>query len=199
MSIAIASLIISFLVACAVVYREFLHEWLFRPNLQVEFSLNEPISRETLLINNKKGFWLRLRITNNGRSAAQRCEGVLAEVRRPNGTLDERYDPLILRWAIAPINKGLEPLDIASGRQVNLNIFTTIENERSAPFATYPDPRGVPLSLEPGDYWFRIIIYGDNFKPVERGYAVHWDGKDYKKIAMQEMKEHPNDAKAWPY
>ena len=93
MSIAIASLIISFLVACAVVYREFLHEWLFRPKLQVEFSLNEPISRETLLVNNKKGFWPRLRITNNGRRAAQRCEGVLAEVRRPDGTLDERYDP----------------------------------------------------------------------------------------------------------
>ena len=84
-------------------------------------------------------------------------------------------------------------------RQVELNVFTTIENESLAPSATYPDPRGVPLSLVPGDYWLRIIIYGDNFKPIERGYAVHWDGKDYGKIAMQEMSEPPNDAGAWPY
>lgn len=96
---AIASLIISFLVACAVIYREFVHRWLFKPNLQVEFSLNEPISRETLLVNNKKGFWPRLRVTNNGRSAARRCKGILAKVRMPDGTLNKRYDPLTLRWA----------------------------------------------------------------------------------------------------
>ncbi len=78
---AIAALIISFLVACAVIYREFLHNQIFNPNLQIEFSLNDPISWETLLINGKKGFWLRLRVTNNGRSATRRCEGILAEVR----------------------------------------------------------------------------------------------------------------------
>jgi hypothetical protein len=102
MSIAIASLIISFLVACAVIYREFLHEWLFRPNLQVEFSLNEPISRETLLVN------------NIGRRAAQRCEGVLAEVRRPDSTLDERYDPLIFRWRRGDDRQNF-PVDVFSG------------------------------------------------------------------------------------
>jgi hypothetical protein len=196
---AIASLIIASLVAIAVIYREFIHDWVFRPELEVEFSLNEPISRETLLMNGKKGFWSRLRVKNNGRIAAQRCEGILAEVRVPDGTLDKRYDPLTLRWAIAPIHKGLEPLDIACGRQVDLNIFTTIEGESEAQFATYPDPRGIPLFLEPGDYWLRIIIYGDNFKPVERGYAVHWDGKDYRKVAMQEMNERPSGTSNWAW
>lgn len=68
-----------------------------------------------------------------------------------------------------------------------------------AQFATYADPRGIPLFLEPGDYWLHIIICGDNFEPVERGYAVHWDGKDYRKVAMQEMNENPRDASDWPY
>jgi len=198
-TIAIASVIASAVVALAVIYRDVIRDWYFRPKLEITFSLEEPISRETLLINNKKGFWPRLRVTNNGRSAARTCEGILAEVRLPDGTLDKRYDPLTLRWAIAPIDKGLEPLDIAGGRQIDLNIFTTIENESKALFATYADPRGIPLFLEPGDYWLRIIIYGDNFKPLERGYAVHWDGKDYRKVAMQEMNERPSGANAWPW
>lgn len=198
-SIAIVSLAISILVAIAVIYRDIIRDWYFKPKLEITFSLEKPISRETLLKNDKKGFWPRLRIVNTGRSVARRCEGILAEVTKPDGSSDDRYDPLTLRWAIAPEDKGLEPLDIARGRQVDLNIFTTIENTSFAPFATYADPRGIPLFLEPGDYWLRIIIYGDNFKPVERGYAVHWDGKDYRKVPMQEMNERPSDATAWPW
>jgi hypothetical protein len=199
-TISIVSIVISAAVACAVVYREFIHDWLFHPKLEIAFSLEEPISRETILINDKRGFWPRLRVTNNGRSAARRCEGILAEVRMPDGTLDKRYDPLTLRWAIAPIDKGLQPLDIARGRQVDLNIFTTIESASAAQFATYADPRGIPLFLEPGEYWLRIIIYGDNFKPVERGYAVHWDGKDYRKgIHIQEMNDKPTSTTVWPW
>lgn len=197
---AIASLVVAIAVAVAVIYRDVIRGWIFKPRLEIAFSLGEPISRETILKNGKKGFWPRLRVTNNGRSAARRCESILAEVRMPDGTLDKRYDPLTLRWAIAPIDKGLEQIDIARGRQVDLNIFTTIEGESAALFATYADPRGIPLFLEPGDYWLRIIIYGDNFKPVPRGYAVHWDGKDYRRgIRMQEMSDMPSSTTAWPW
>jgi hypothetical protein len=205
--IAIASLVIAVIAAAAVVYREWLHSLIFKPDLRIEFSLDAPISRDTLiewsspsqLPINKKAFWPRIRVTNKGRTVARKCEGILAEVRNPDGTLDNRYDPLILRWAIAPINRGLEPLDIAQGRQVDLNTFTTIDGETNAPFATFPDPRGIPLHLDPGDHWLRIVIYGDNFPPVEIGYAVHWDGKDYKNIAMKEMKQEPTDADTWPF
>ena len=208
MVISVISLIISSLVAIAVIYREWIHNWVFKPELKVTFSLEEPISRETMVNvqippleppQYKRAFWLRLRVKNGGRSVARRCEGILAEVANPKGELDTRYDPLALRWAIAPINRGLEPLDIARGRDVDLNIFTTIEGEQNAPFATYQDPRGVPLYLEPGDYWLRIVIYGDNFKPIERGYTVRWDGKDYKGVGMQEMNEKPSSTSHWPW
>lgn len=196
---AMVSLIIAALVAIAVIYREFIHAWFVRPELKVTFSLEEPISRKATLPNGKESFWPRLRIVNNGRSVARKCEGILAEVRNPNGELDKRYDPLTLRWAIAPINGGLEPLDIARNRVIDLNTFFTIEGASKAQFETHADPRGVPLYLEPGNYWLRIVIYGDNFKPVEKGYAVHWDGKDYKGVDMQGMNEKPSSTSHWPW
>ncbi len=164
--IAIISLVISSLVAIGVIYREFIHDLVFRPNLKVTFSLEEPISREasvawppeaSLPSRWKASFWPRLRVRNEGKSAARRCEAILAEMTNANGEPDKRYDPLTLRWAIAPIERGLQPLDIARDRVVDLNTFYTIEDEPNAPFATYPDPRGVPLHLEPGDYWLRIV------------------------------------------
>ena len=208
MVMAVVSLIIASLVAIAVIYREFIHDLVFRPSLEVTFSLKEPISRETsvawppeapLPSQWKAAFWPRLRVKNEGKSVARRCEGILAEVTNPNGEPDKRYDPLTLRWAIAPIERGLQPIDIARERIVDLNTFTTIEGEQNAMFATYQDPRGVPLYLEPGDYWLRIVIYGDNFKPVQRGYAVHWDGKDYKRVDMREMNEKPRSGSDWPW
>jgi hypothetical protein len=202
---ALASLIIAVIVAFAVVYREFIHNRIFRPNLEITFSLEEPVSRVTNvewppgLGQEKKAFWPRLRIVNTGRSVARRCEAILAEVRRPDGSLNEGYDPLTLRWAIAPIGLGLEPLDIARGRQVDLNTIIPIEGEKFAYFATHPDPRGFPLYFAPGDYWIRITIYGGNFEPVSRGYAIHWDGKDYRRVDMIGMNNPPTSLSEWPW
>ena len=197
--ISVSSLVISFIVALAVVYREFIHDWIFRPKLDITFSLNAPHSRVTLLEGGKKGFWPRLLVKNNGKRVALRCEGILDEVRMLDGTIDTRYDPLVLRWATAPIAKGLLPLDIAQKRQVFLNIFTTIEGEENAPFATYVDAVGVPLYLEPRQCWFRIVIYGDNFTPVSKGYAIQWDGKEFEEVNVCEMDEPPKSIKEWPW
>jgi hypothetical protein len=208
MTIAVVSLIISSLVAIGVIYREFIHDLILSPNLKLTFSLEKPISRvatikwppQTSLPSGLKGsFWLRLRVQNDGKSVARNCEGILAEVTNPYGEPDKRYDPLTLGWAIAPIERRLQPIDIAQGRVINLNIFTTIEGEQNASFHTYQDPRGVPLYLEPGDYWLGIVIYGDNFKPVQRGYAVHWDGEGYKRVDMREMNQRPHSGSHWPW
>lgn len=205
---AIASFIIASLVAIAVIYREFIHDWFFGPKLEVAFSLNEPISRVTTLARPlgtlepsqwMMAFWPRLRVENVGRSVARSCEGILAEVRHPNGKLNKRYDPLTLRWDVVPIDRGFEPLDIARNRVVNLTTFFTTENDSKAHFETHPDATGALLDLEPGHHWLRIVIYGDNFKPVERGYAVHWDGNDYKGVDMQEMNEKPSSTSHWPW
>lgn len=214
MVISIISLLISSLVAIAVIYREFIHDWLYRPKLEIIFSLEEPISRERVFGRlgepPQKHFWQRLRVKNNGRGVAWRCEGVLAEVRNPRGELVTRYEPLSLEWAIFKYEGGIEPMDITPGKFVDLNILITIENTPHAIFPTgvrgdpyYHDLSKAPFSageyLEPGDYWLRIVIYGKNFKPIERGYAVHWDGKNYKGIDTQEMNEMPKVANKWPW
>jgi len=203
---AIASIVVSVIALLLVIYRDIIRDYYFRPNLEVTFSLEKPVSRITSVewplgtshaTQWKSAFWPRLRISNSGRSLAHQCEAILAEVRNPDGALNKKYDPLKLRWAIAPINKGLEPLDIARNRQVDLNLFTTIDGERNAPIATYPDSVGVPLFFEPGDYWLKIVIYGSNFPPVERGYAVHWTGKNYKKVEMRGMNQPPSNTSEW--
>jgi len=120
--ISIAPLVISIIAVVAVIYREWVHDLVFKPKLGVTFSLEEPISRETKVnvqipalepLRYKRAFWPRLRVKNNGRSVARRCEGILAEVTNPKGEPDKRYDPLALKWAIAPSNRGFESLDIA--------------------------------------------------------------------------------------
>lgn len=202
---ALASLIVSIIVALAVVYRDFLRDLVFGPSLRIEFSLDEPISRETPIkwgiksnvdLGYRQAFWPRLRITNEGKTVAKKCEGILTEIRECGGSINKKYDPLTLRWAIAPLGKGLEPIDIAPGRSVDLNTITTIEGETHARFATHNDPRGVPLSLEPDKYWLRITIFGDNFKPVHRWYAVNWDGKNFKEIQMKEVQDYKS---GWPW
>lgn len=207
-TVAIVSIGASLIVALAALYRDIIRDCYFKPKLEITFGLEEPISRVTTVkwpldtpypSQHKSAFWLRLRIKNTGRSVARRCEGILAEVRKPDGALDKRYDPITLRWAIAPIGRGLEPLDIARDREVDLNIFTTFENENFAVLATHSDPRGIPLRLEPGDYWIRTVIYGDNVKPEKRGYAIHWDGKDYKTVDMREMNSPPQSTVDWPW
>lgn len=206
--IAIASVVASAVVAVAVIYRDIFRSWFFRPKLEITFSLERPASRLTTIewplgtsaLSRWKGaFWPRLRFINKGRSVARKCEAILAEIRRPDGSLDERYDPVTLRWAIAPKSKGLEPLDIACDRQVDLNTFTTIEGQGFAHFATHQDPRGIPLGIEPGDYWFCIKIYGENIKTVSQGYAVHWDGEDYRRVDMIEMNNPPASLSEWPW
>ncbi|MBE9501681.1 MAG: hypothetical protein IMY87_04550 [Chloroflexi bacterium] len=209
---AVASIIIALAAVLSVIYRDIIRDWFRKPELEIESKLEEPVSRETMVEwppgpsvdprhrQYKKAFWPRLRITNKGRSMARRCEAILAEVRNRDGSLNKRYDPLTLRWAVAPIERGLQPLDIARNRTVDLNIFTTFENETDARFATHAAAIGVPLFLEPGDYWLCIVIYGDNFKPVKRGYAVHWDGADYRKgVRMQEMNNKPSSTTTWPW
>lgn len=204
----VALIVVAIIALLLVIYRDIIRDYYYRPRLVVTFSLKEPVSRITSVgwplgtshpTQWKSAFWPRLRVLNSGRSVARQCEAIIAEVRNPDGTLNKQYDPLKLRWAIAPIHKGLEPLDIARHRQVDLNLFTTIDGESNAPIATFPDPVGVPLFFEPGDYWLKIVIYGGNFSPVERGYAVHWPGKDYKRVEMQEMNRVPSSIAKWPW
>lgn len=204
--LALVSLIISGIVACVVVYRDLIRPRIVRPQLEVQFSLKEPISRQTL-VNRPTApdeskfcwaFWPRLRVINVGKATARKCEGVLTEVRTPDGMLDTRFDPLTLRWAIALPQEASAPLDIAPKRTVDLNTVTTIDGEAYAYLAVHRDARYAPMYLEPGDYWFRVVIYGENFKPVSRGYALQWDGKNYMDIRMQEMNEQSSEH-CWPW
>ena len=213
--ISVISLVIASLVAIAVIYREFVHNWVYRPKLEVTFSLEEPISHERVFPRPggkppEKHFWQRLRVKNSGKGVARACESVLAEVRTPRGKLLTRYEQLSLTWAFFSFERGFRPTDIAPGQVVDLNTLTTVEGDRRALFPT--EIRGDPYYhrlndavvtpaeyLEPGDYWLCIVIYGKNFKPIERGYAVHWDGSNYKGLDMQEMNETPADTTQWPW
>lgn len=222
MVIVIVSLIISIIAVVAVVYREFIHDLVYKPKLEVTFSLDEPISREeTLLMPQpppevvmRDVFVIRLGIKNTGRVLARKCEGILSEVRNHKGELITRYEPLPLRWAISPHDRGLQPLDIASKRVVYLDLLFTLKDSRWAflpttikkgyhsedfPFEKMVSTIKGEACFEPGDYWLSIAIYGDNFGPVEKGYAVHWDGKNYKGIDMQEMNEKPSAISPWPW
>jgi len=204
MDIARISIAISIAVAIAVIYREFIHDWVYRPRIKVIFSSGEPISHEIiyhLTTHELKETWRCLRVKNCGRVLAWKCEAILCEVRNPKGELITRYEPLRLIWAISRYHREAQLLDIAPKRVVDLYIFSITEGAPQA-FLVPRDP-GEAVSpedyFEPGDYWLKIVIYGDNFRPVEKGYAVHWDGKGYKGIGMQEMNKMPSSTSHWPW
>ena len=56
-AITITSLVVAVAVALAVIYCDVIHDWIFKARLEIAFNFEEPISRENILINGKKGFW----------------------------------------------------------------------------------------------------------------------------------------------
>jgi len=171
--------------------------WLNEPLIIIDFAQKEPFCKEVnwLFLKDQQGnnlttpsYWIRVKVRNEGDSIAENCEGQLIEVSDDRGNIIEKYVPLILSWASRPKQA---PIDISKGASWFLDvIFVNKDNSnvRNIFGTTFSkkvhicdifrgNPTGTFQDFKAGKYYFKIMIYGDNFKPTTKKLYVNWDGK----------------------
>lgn len=139
-----------------IAYIEIIRRRWGKPKVIIEFDNKAPFCRcATPEGTEESRDYVRIKVTNAGKSVAKRVRGKLVGVNTGNKIIDEFFDPLFLHWtSIEPI-RGLDRLGFQTSTQyldsVDLNakewdyldVFSTDEKRRSLiSIATSPQPRG---------------------------------------------------------
>lgn len=163
-------------------------KWWKKPNFTIDLKSEEPYCRVTELarynINQQlaKAYWIRLKVTNSGKSVAKKCEGKLTKIiNLPAGTERQDFDPIVLHWVGASTD---EPIDINMGEYEYLDLIHTVDDLPDNFFirgvGLTDDLRGINLAPPRVDCYLQVELYGANVKP--------------KKIRIQ-LKSDPNFSK----
>lgn len=160
--------------------------YLRRPQLRISYEPREPFCRHTDMTDIDDGsavpsFWMRVRVTNEGRSTARGCKGKLGTVRSEDGEARADRDPMLLRWALAGMSEEhqLEPLDLAPNESDFLNVVYATSRRTDAIFiATGPRSRpGFAPLLEAGRaHRITVAVYADNATWTHQEFVVRFHG-----------------------
>jgi len=162
--------------------------WL-RPNLRIDYEPKEPYCRYTKLVSGQAAHWVRVKITNRGRSGAKGCRGKMIAVLKEDGSVREDRDPMPLKWANMPEGQSLDPLDLAREEyQFLAVVVATDDNKEVATICTDPDARpGFPQTLEAGQlHRVRLGAYCDNGEPVTAEFEITFSG-DVHSLSMRQV------------
>ena len=147
--------------------------------------------------------WIRVRVTNSGRSVAKRCLAKLVSVADGHGVELESFDPTQLNWAGASWEaRPFETIDLDRGDYEYLNVLLTQASNENIYFAgtelpwTACEKRGITGKLPPGVYVLKITVYGDDVDPQTKHLALLWGGNDKDDVAV-ELHDGLDDAKGW--
>jgi len=136
-----------------------------RPILEVTFDNTEPYCRTAHEPAAGTSYFMRLKITNKGKSTARHCVGKINRIIDPITLMDqENWDPVALQW----VGHREGPIHINRGEYEFLELVTI----RSDGGIYLREPHGIYRITLPyipmKDYLFFISIYGENFvhKPI---------------------------------
>ncbi len=176
LGVAIFALIVS-------IFKEFMLPWLFSPAITLcgrnkSFYIEdaEKSPKETGLELER---YLRLKIRNseNFRSSrAKNCYVKLLSIKK-NCKLMEPFTPVPLKWS--SYDQEGTPYadrkhDLAKGEYHYIDLCHESDKEKLLLFQiSIPSKLGDQLS--PGKYQFKVKIYGDNFKPVQKKFNVEYN------------------------
>lgn len=154
------------------------------PILQIGYDPREPYCRDTPMIVENHGakstvdsHWLRVRITNKGRSTARSCKGKMIAIYGPDGVPRDDRDPMLLRWSSTPGDKAFEALDLARDEWQFLDVAYAQDNLAFALIAAEPTPAGFPKTLEAErSHRVKIAVYADNAEPSTAEFVVTYGG-----------------------
>jgi len=190
---AIGTLSLAFLV----VYKDILSQ----PIIDVEFEQAEPFCRAAVTpitatgpqgqtAPTTDGYWIRIKVINGGKTAANNCEGRLVEIQLGDGSLFQPFDPVVLHWVG---RRDFNRININSQDYEYLDVFYTLNGcdeaiincEESSSHSPLP-PRGIDTRLPPAPYFIKISISSENAKSISKDYLVEWNGI-WNEIIMSEM------------
>jgi len=176
-------------------YIEIIRPWLNAPQLKIDFEQKEPYCKEIgWIFKDSQGnivrtpsYWIRIKVTNIGSSVAENCYGQLTEIIDHRKGIVENFVPLILRWSSRP---SIDPIDIVEETSWFLDIIhinkdnnkvrgifgSTYSNKAHICEIYREQPTGTKKELRTGKYTLKIMVYGDNIKPVKKELYVNWGG-----------------------
>jgi hypothetical protein len=176
--------------------------WRRKPKFTIKFDNKGPFC--TTADEPPQSYWLRVKVTNSGKSAAKSCVGRLVQFTDINKNLIDR-EPVRLHWVGTPWAplELLAPIDLNRGDSVFLDVLLTKADSPSKAFLfTNALVTGAQLAraqlvktelawsqldeLPPGTCRIRIAIYGDNVEPCAKEYSISWDDSNYTAIRLEE-------------
>ncbi len=158
-----------------------------RANLTIEFDNMEPYCRKDPP-NQGQIYWLRVKVTNSGKSVAKRCMGRLVQFIDGKGNPVEDHDPVQLHWVGTPWMPGPELFTLVDLQQCRSEFLDVLLTKPESP----PRPllfMGFQQSLRtdpvpPNIKKIIISVYGDNVDTYTKEYSITWVGNDYNDIRL---------------
>jgi nucleoside phosphorylase len=160
-----------------------------RENLpQLSFSEDIDFSPPTLAdkqVGAKRSWFIRLRVTNTGKTVATNCFGKLVMVLNKKGEHLKQFDTLKLYWTRQDKPDNFQPLDIRESSDFTyLDIAQVKEAENALALrVVIPDRHrlvrplghiGKPECLLPGTYYVQIAVYADNASIEPTWFEIEW-------------------------
>lgn len=177
--------LLSLILSVAVAYLATIRPHLRRPKLLV--ALDEIRCSAPTISEDSPSWFVRLRVTNSGLSAAVNCSARLLAVCTASGIRLEKFDPLTLYWARQDRHTGHKPLQIQgqgdvefldllqakSGSITPITLRTAIPEPMTLARGADDSPSpGTAACLRPGKYLFQVGVFSDNTDPALRWIEV---------------------------
>ena len=160
--------------------------WWRQPRFKIEFDNKEPYCRKADAP--PQSYWLRLKVTNSGKSVAKSCSGSLVKFMGNSGEL-EGHDPVPLHWINTPWapQEFFRRIDLNRGEHDFLDVLVTRhEHQGKALLFTSCLFGDKPEEVSQGTCRILVTVYGDNVKPRAKEYSISWEGSNYTDIRLKE-------------
>lgn len=172
MSLELWALGISIVALLSTLTKDLFVPILFKPKLKIEAIDDGECIQNTSDQQNNLTRWIRLRLLNkNGffSRTARDCLVKILWVKNKNGVKIMPFESLPLTWVNYDDFSGGK-YDLSIGEYHMIDLVHEFPQKRFLKFKL----AGIPLELikesenklSPGDYYFKIAIYGSNFKPI---------------------------------
>lgn len=167
-----------------------------KPEFHIDFRNEEPYCRAVPEvvdatvdpISTTPSYWIRLKVSNVGKSVAKKCVGKLVRVMTADGSELVNYDPVALHWVGTEFGRPMLHVDLNHTEYEYLDVLHTRQDRPSqALICRDTSLRGVPDSLPPGEFILQITIYGENVEPESKKFRLIWGAGHYMDIRLDSL------------
>ena len=185
----LALAIVTFVTLLVTLFVTLVMPWCRRPKFSVRFDKKDCRKANSP----QQSYWLRLRVTNSGRSVARKCVGRIVKFRDKS---EERtdLDPVMLHWVGTDWGKHppyFTTIDLNRKEPSLLDVLITKANSPCK--ASFIFTHGFLDGTNTTDILFgngniQVTIYGDDVKPCAKKYSIIWNGCNHTDIRLKEIR-----------